>query len=216
MQTKKIDKIFNYFEELFGNDPKCELNYSSDNQLLVAIILSAQCTDVRVNKVTATLFQKYKTINDFAQANITELEREIYSTGFFRNKAKNIIGMAKAVVEQHGGKIPLDINTLVHLSGVGRKTASVFLVEGHQIPAIPVDTHVIRVSRRLGFSTGNNPVQVERDLRKLFDEKNWCKYHLYMVLFGRYHCTAKNPKCNSCKLCGNLCEWEWTNSRGQY
>ena len=200
MQSEKIDKIFGYFTELFGEDPKCELNYSSDIELLTAIILSAQCTDVRVNKVTAELFQKYKTVQDFANADLKELEREIYSTGFYHNKARSIIDMAKAIVKQHGGKIPQDMESLVKLAGVGRKTASVFLSEYHNIPAIAVDTHVIRVSNRLEFTQSQNPVVIERDLKKLFDEKNWGKYHHYLVLFGRYHCTARSPKCETCEI----------------
>jgi len=215
MQSEKIDKIFNYFASLFGDDPKCELKYSSDIELLVAIILSAQCTDVRVNKVTKELFKKYKTVQDFANADVKELEREIYSTGFYRNKAKNIIAMAKAVKNpifvsrsglgvspplEKGEFIPRDMETLIKLPGIGRKTASVFLAEYHKIPAIAVDTHVIRVSHRLGFTKSRNPAVIERDLMAIFDRENWCKYHLYMVLFGRYHCTAKNPKCDTCLL----------------
>jgi len=204
VQSEKIDKIFAYFRELFGESPKCELNYSSDIELLVAIILSAQCTDKRVNAVTKELFKKYKSVQDFANADIKELEKEIYSTGFYRNKAKNIIEMAQCVMRGgRGGErptIPTDMESLTKLSGVGRKTASVFLSEFHNIPAIAVDTHVIRVSNRLGFTKSQNPVQIERDLKLLFDEKNWGSYHHYMVLFGRYFCKAQRPKCGECKL----------------
>ena len=195
--------IYDYFETLFGPVPRCELNFSTDIECLVAIILSAQCTDKRVNMVTAKLFEKYRTVADYANANPAEFERDIYSTGFYRNKARNIIAMARAVLE-NGGVIPRDLDALTKLAGVGRKTASVFLVEYHKIPAVPVDTHVMRVARRLGLSNGKTPEQIERDLRALWPQTDWCRNHLYMVLFGRYYCTAKHPKCETCGI-KNLC-----------
>ena len=207
MQSAKIDEIFGYLVEKFGPAPRCELVYSADHELLIAIMLSAQCTDVRVNAVTKNLFTRYKSLKDFANANQVELEREIYSTGFYKNKARNIISMANQVIKNHGGKIPKDIDMLVGLAGVGRKTANVFLAEFYKIPAIGVDTHVSRVSKRLGFSDGNNPVHIERDLKAIFDAENWCDYHLYMVLFGRYFCTSRRPKCDECgvkKYCSFL------------
>jgi len=204
----KVQTIFSYFEELFGKEPRCELNYKTDIDLLVAIILSAQCTDKRVNQVTKTLFQKYKTLQDYANSNIAELESEIHSTGFYRNKAKNIKAMANTVLTEHNGQIPTDLEALTTLPGVGRKTASVFLCEFYRIPAMPVDTHVERLSRRLGFSNGKNPLQIERDLRAILPIENWANYHLLMVLFGRYNCTARNPKCDACKLKENqTCSW---------
>jgi len=200
MQSKKINAIFEYFRQLFGEEPRTELNYETDIQLLVSIILSAQCTDVRVNKVTPALFRRFKTAEDFANANITELQDLIRSTGFFRNKAANIKKMAVSVVELHNGVIPKTMEELIQLAGVGRKTASVFLAEFHKIPAIAVDTHVMRVSRRLGLSNGKNPEQIEGDLKACMKCENWCKYHLYMVFFGRYRCRAKKPECDGCKL----------------
>lgn len=191
---------------MFGNKPKCELNFSNAVQCLVAIILSAQCTDKRVNIVTETLFKKYKTAEDFARADLKELENEIYSTGFYHNKAKNIVFACRDIVEKHNGEIPCDLDELVALDGVGRKTASVFLVEWCKIPAMPVDTHVARISKRLGFSDGKNPEQIEKDLRALLPKDLWCDGHLYMVLFGRYHCTAKNPKCADCEI-KNFCNY---------
>lgn len=206
-QSVRINEIFKYFQELFGEEPRCELNYRTDIDLLVAIVLSAQCTDKRVNIVTKSLFEKYKSVADYANANQKELEKEIYSTGFYRNKAKNIISMAKDVINNHGGVIPKDLDELTKLAGVGRKTASVFVSEFYNIPAIAVDTHVIRVSNRLGFTQSKNPAIIERDLMELFDKQNWGKYHYYLVLFGRYHCLARNPKCNVCKItkyCGHM------------
>ena len=200
MQSDKTNKIFNFFESLYGPNPRCELNYSNDIQLLVAIILSAQCTDKRVNIVTKDLFKKYTTVADYANAKQSELEQLIYSTGFYRNKAKNIISMANAVVTCHNGRIPGDLEQLTNLAGVGRKTASVFLAEYYNKPALAVDTHVGRVARRLGYTTSKNPVIIERDLAKAFDQNNWARYHLYMVLFGRYICKSQNPSCNQCRV----------------
>jgi len=200
VQSKKVDTVFEYMTKLFGAAPKCELVYKSDIDLLVAVMLSAQCTDRRVNAVTAKLFEKYKTVQDYANADETEFRREVYSTGFYRTKANNIIKMAKTVVSEHGGKIPADMDKLTRMAGVGRKTASVFLAEFHKIPAIAVDTHVIRISNRLGFTENKSPAAIERDLKAIFDSSNWAKYHLYMVLFGRYHCRAQNPDCSACKL----------------
>jgi len=198
----RVKQIFDYMRELFGEAPNVELDYKTDIDLLVAVILSAQCTDVRVNIVTKELFKKYKTVGDYAKAVQGELEKEIFSTGFYHNKAKNIIGMAKAVVSKYGGKIPNDIDELVKLPGVGRKTASVFVGEYYQKPAIAVDTHVIRVSNRLGLTKSKNPDVIERDLAKLIDKKDWRLVNLYLVLFGRYYCKAIKPECGGCKLKG--------------
>ena len=198
--ANEIESAFEYFTELFGAEPKCELNYATDIDLLVAIILSAQCTDVRVNKVTATLFQHYKTVADYANANTEDFEREIFSTGFYHNKAKNIIALCKKLIVEHNSEIPCGVETLAKLPGIGRKTASVFVAEFHKKPAIAVDTHVIRVSNRLGWSKVKNPLVIERDLAQLWPREDWARWHLYMVLFGRYYCMAKNPKCGGCKL----------------
>jgi len=200
MQSAKIDEIFEYCRELFGESPNVELDYKTGVDLLVAVILSAQCTDVRVNKVTKELFKKYKTVEDYANAKQGELESEIHSCGFYHNKAQNIIGMAKMVLSDFGGVIPDEMDTLVKLPGVGRKTASVYLAEFHKKPAIAVDTHVIRVSNRLGLTQSKNPDIIERDLMKLIDEKNWRWVNMYLVLFGRYYCKAMKPQCDECKL----------------
>ncbi|MCL2570470.1 MAG: endonuclease III [Firmicutes bacterium] len=200
MQSDKINEIFEYMTELFGKNPASELNYTHPHELLIAIILSAQCTDKRVNIVTGKLFKKYKTLNDFANANLAELEQDIYSTGFYKNKAKNIKSMAQLVIQNHNGEIPNTLADLEKLPGVGRKTASVFICEYLKQPAIPVDTHVQRVANRLGFSTSKNPRGIERDLAKILDQNNWARYHLQLVLFGRYHCKSQNPQCQTCEI----------------
>ena len=200
--------VFAHLETLFGETPVCELDYSTDIDLLVAIMLSAQCTDKRVNMVTKNLFTRYKTIQDYANADPTELEKFIHSTGFYRNKAKNIIAMAQTVINDYNGQIPVELDQLVALPGVGRKTASVFLCEYHKVPAMPVDTHVGRLARRLGWSTSHSATIIERDLTAILPRENWANYHLLMVLFGRYYCTARNPKCYECKLKENkTCSW---------
>jgi len=200
MQSEKVDKVFTYLTRLYGKDPRCELEYSTAIDLLVAIILSAQCTDKRVNIVTRDLFKKYKTIADYANADIDVFEKEIYSTGFYKNKSKNIIALCKVIETDFGGEIPRDIEILSTMPGIGRKTASVFVAEFHKDPAVAVDTHVIRVANRLGFTESLNPIQIERDLKQIFDRENWARYHFQVVLFGRYMCTAKNPKCATCEI----------------
>ncbi|MCL2587396.1 MAG: endonuclease III [Firmicutes bacterium] len=193
-----LDEIFGYFESLFGKEPKTELTYSSDLELLVAVMLSAQCTDKRVNIVTPILFKHFPTLESLANADLPTLTRLISSVNFFNNKAKHIKGMAVKVVNEFGGIIPSEIEELIRLPGVGRKTASVFVAEYHHKPAIAVDTHVARVAQRLGWTTSKNPVQIERDLRDIWPEVDWARWHLYMVLFGRYHCTARTKSCIWC------------------
>jgi len=195
-----IQTTLDYFKQIFGDNPKCELNYASDIEYLVAVLLSAQCTDRRVNIVTKQLFAKYKCASDYAQADIKELQKLIYSTGFYRNKSHNIINLCKSIINDYGGTIPTSMEELTTLPGVGRKTASVFISEFHKLPAVPVDTHIIRVSNRLQFSSSQNPNIIENDLKSMIPMDLWSKWHLYMVLFGRYHCVARNPKCFGCKL----------------
>ena len=196
--SAKSAEIISYMRKLFGAEPKCGLEYATDIDLLVASILSAQCTDKRVNIVTETLFKKYRTLHDYANANRNDLEREIYSCGFYRSKAANIIGMARMVLADFGGKIPADIDGLVKLCGVGRKIASVFLAEWHKLPAIAVDTHVIRVSGRLGLTRSKNPAVIERDLMRQIDKADWRLVNIYLVLFGRNYCRAQKPLCAEC------------------
>lgn len=181
-------------------EPKVELKYGSPEQLLVAVILSAQCTDTRVNKVTEKLFVKYDRLEKYYEVPQSELEKDIHSTGFFRNKAKSIRGMTKAVVEKHGGKLPRNLDQMVKFPGVGRKTANVILGECFEKPGIVVDTHVKRVSNRLGFTVESDPVKIEFDLQKLAPKKQWFIFSNSLLLHGRYVCVARKPKCDQCGL----------------
>lgn len=200
MQTKEnIDKIFEYLKELFPN-PKCELNYSTPFELLIAVILSAQCTDKRVNSVAPKLFEAYPTAKDLAQADIAQVEEIIRPLGFFRNKAKSIVNCAKQLIEQFDGQVPNDVEKLQNLSGVGRKTANVVTAEVFGANNIGVDTHIFRVSHRLGLSDGKTPLLVEKDLLKQLQGRQLNTDHYLLVLFGRYHCKAVKPNCKECKL----------------
>ena len=193
------DKDFiEYLTELFPN-AVCELNFSSTYELLVAVILSAQCTDKRVNLVTKELFNEYNTPQKMLQLTQEELEQKIRSCGFYHNKAKSIISASKQILEKHNGKVPSDYGDLLALAGVGRKTANVVSSNAFGANVIAVDTHVLRVSNRLGFTKSQNPNICERDLTKRF-KKNLAFLHHSMVLFGRYYCKAMRPECETCKL----------------
>jgi endonuclease-3 len=182
-------------------DSQCALNFTSPLELLIATILSAQCTDERVNMVTPVLFKRYPTANDLAQAPQTEIERIIQSTGFFRNKAKSIKECCRALVESHGGQVPQDMESMVHLAGVGRKTANVVLGTAFGIPSgVVVDTHVGRLSIRLGLTLQTDPLKVERDLMQLLPKSEWIAFAHRMIHHGRRICTARNPKCEICPL----------------
>jgi endonuclease-3 len=198
------DKIINILRRRFGEHPRCELQYNSDWELLTAIILSAQCTDRRVNAVTPKLFAKFKTVGEMANADITEIENIIRSCGFYRAKANHIKQTAVKIVEYFGGAVPKTIAELMTLSGVGEKTASVFAAEFYNTPAIGVDTHIKRVSKRLDLSNSKTPPQISRDLQKQLPTQEWRDFHTLLVLFGRYVCTARNPKCAECPL-AELC-----------
>ena len=187
--------------------PQSELNYKDNFQLIVAVVLSAQCTDKRVNEVTPNLFAKYPTALNLANADIEDVKRIIHSCGFYNNKAKNIIALSKDLVEKFDGVVPDQMDKLTSLAGVGRKTASVVLAVGFRIPAIPVDTHLIRVSQRLGLSTHSDPYHIEQDLRRRFDQGQWIDVHHYLLLFGRYYCTAINPQCANCVL-KDICKYK--------
>jgi endonuclease-3 len=177
-----------------------ELAHKSALELLVATILSAQCTDQRVNMVTPALFAKYKTAADFAAAKPAELEALIHSTGFFRNKAKAIIGLGRALLQSHGGKVPADMDDLVKLPGVGRKTANVLISTWFRRPAIPVDTHVQRVAFRLGLTEETDPVKIEMALQKILPEEDWSFVATALIFHGRRVCFARNPQCATCAL----------------
>jgi endonuclease-3 len=181
-------------------DAHCALHYENPLQLLIATILSAQCTDVRVNLVTPALFAHYPDAASFAQARQRELEKAIKSTGFFRNKARNIIGCCKQIVEKHGGKVPGTMEELIALPGIGRKTANVILGNAFATPGITVDTHVARLSRRMGLTRHTDAVKIEHDLMKLIPEAEWTMFSHRMIFHGRQICHARKPKCDSCPL----------------
>jgi endonuclease III len=197
---RRMGKILPLLKRAYPN-AKCSLNHDGPLQLLVATILSAQCTDERVNKVTPALFAKYPTAADFAAAPPGELERDIQSTGFFRNKAKSIRAMAAALIESHGGKVPATMDELTALAGVGRKTANVVLGNAFsQNVGVVVDTHVARLSQRLGLTRHKDPVKIERDLMELVPRKDWTLWAHLLIQHGRAVCIARKPRCPVCPL----------------
>ncbi len=182
-------------------DATCSLDFTTPLELLVATILSAQCTDQRVNLVTKDLFKKYRSAADYAAAATEVLENDIKSTGFYRNKAKNIRECCCQIVKQHGGQVPQDLETLVELPGIGRKTANVLLGTAFQIPSgVVVDTHVGRLSRRLGLTDQKDAVKVERDLMEQIPKKQWIAFSHQMIQLGRQFCSARKPNCDECPL----------------
>ena len=197
---ERLEKIFSALDELFPQ-AQCALRHENAFQLLVATILSAQCTDERVNKVAPGLFQKYPTPQDFAALPQPVLEEEIRSTGFFRNKAKNIIGTAKKLVTDFGAKVPRTMEEMLTLPGVARKTANVVLGTAYGIPTgVVVDTHVFRIANRLKLSTQNTPEKVEQDLIKLVPRERWISFGHQVIWFGRKVCQARKPRCAECPL----------------
>ena len=201
---ERVIKVLDLLEEHYG-PTKCYLTHENAWQLLIATILSAQCTDERVNMVTKELFKKYTSVKDFAEADQAELEQDIRSTGFFRNKAANIIGCCQMLLSEYGGEVPSDIDKLIKLPGVGRKTANVVRGNIYGIPSIVVDTHVRRVSNLLGFTNSQDPVKIEFELMELLPEKNWIAYNTQIIAHGRKICIARRPKCEICFLAG-LCD----------
>ena len=200
MIKTKQDRILNTFDEMFP-DARCVLNHSNNLELLVAVMLSAQTTDESVNKLTSHLFQKYKTVEDYANASLSELESDLHSIGLYRNKAKNIKTMAQALQTRFNGVVPASHDALISLPGVGRKTANVVMAEGFGYPAIAVDTHVERISKRLGFAKPDDTVlTVEKKLMKTIPKNRWIKTHHQMIFFGRYYCKAMSPHCKECPL----------------
>ncbi|VAX34498.1 Endonuclease III, partial [hydrothermal vent metagenome] len=193
-------------------DPGIALNFTNPLELLVATILSAQCTDKRVNEVTGQLFRKYRTAQDYAEADIKVFEQEIKPTGFYKNKARQVINCCKALVEKYNGKVPDSLEALTELPGVGRKTANVVLGSAFGKQAIAVDTHVLRVSNRLGLVHSDNPERVEEELMKQIPKDKWTRFTLAMILHGRETCGAKKPRCGECILFDE-CEWE---EKGNY
>ena len=197
MEKLKTDYILNQLELMFPN-AGCELNYSNVYELLIAVVLSAQTTDVRVNLVTKELFSKYKNVNELANANYDECLEIIKSLGLSKTKTTNIINLTNELIRRFNGIVPSNFDDLVSLPGVGRKTANVVLSEGFHIPAIAVDTHVSRVANRLGLSESSDVLKIEYDLREKIEENRWHKAHHLFIFFGRYFCKAKNPNCEEC------------------
>ncbi len=199
MNKKDIPNILTNLKINY-QEVSCTLNYAKPLDLLVATMLSAQCTDARVNIVTPKLFKKYQTIKDFAQADYEELQLYIKSTGFFRNKSTNIMKCCQKVLKEYNGEIPDTIDELVKLPGVGRKTANVFLSEIHNTPGIIVDTHAKRLSRRIGLTKEEDPVKIERDLMKKIPKDHWSEFSHRMVYHGRAVCNARKPECENCSI----------------
>ena len=184
----------------YGTDKTVYLNHENAWQLLIAVIMSAQCTDKRVNMVTEELFKKYPTLQSFADADLKELEEDIHSTGFYHNKAVNIIACARKLIEDYGGEVPSDLESLLTLPGVGRKTANVIRGNIYDIESIVVDTHVKRISKKWGFTKSDDPTAIEFDLMKLLPKEAWILYNIHVIALGRSICTAKNPDCGNCYL----------------
>ena len=205
MTQKNLQKILNILDEHYGTDTRCYLNHGNAWQLLIATILSAQCTDARVNIVTKTLFVKYPSVKAFAEANLKELEKDIHSTGFYHNKAKNIIACCRMLIEKYDGDVPSSIEELTALPGVGRKTANVIRGNIYNEPSIVVDTHVKRVSKKLGLTEETDPVKVEYDLMKKLPEDHWILWNLQIIAHGRSICKAPKPDCENCFL-KDLCD----------
>lgn len=200
---ERKDRIYNTLDKMFP-DAKCELHYRNLYELLIAVSLSAQTTDASVNKVTNTLFDKYPNFQTLASARQEDVIQIIKPIGLANNKSKNIISLSQKVVCENDGIIPNDFNYLTTLPGVGRKTANVILSEWFKIPKIAVDTHVLRVSNRLGLTSSNDVLKVEEDLMRLYEKENWHHLHHLLLFFGRYLCKAKNPDCDKCPF-NDLC-----------
>ena len=198
-QLKRMDTILSILKKTH-TDARIALEYSNPLELLIATILSAQCTDARVNMVTKDLFRKYKLASDYAKVPIEQLEQDIYSTGFYKNKAKNIKSTAKILDEQYEGQVPETMEELLNLDGVGRKTANVVLGHCFDTPGIVVDTHVSRLSNRLGFVNTKNAVKIEFELMELIPKDDWVMFTHYMIQHGRKTCDARKPKCGECVI----------------
>lgn len=201
----KVQIIYDYLTSLFG-DAQCELKFSSPYELLVAVILSAQCTDKRVNEVTKNLFAIANTPEKMVKLGESNLEKIIYSCGFYKNKAKNIINMSKKLIDNYNSTVPNNLEQLVSLDGVGRKTANVVMSTAFNKDAIAVDTHVFRVSNRLGLTNSLDAFTSEKQLMQVLPKNIWSDMHYKLVLFGRYNCKSRNPSCDGCQL-KNICKY---------
>ncbi|NLL71910.1 MAG: endonuclease III [Clostridiales bacterium] len=199
-EKERISNIIDALNREYGVEDRVFLDHETPWQLLIATILSAQCTDERVNQVTKVLFKKYPSLEDFAKADQKELEQDIYSTGFYKNKAKNIIAATQKLLSEYNGIVPKDIDKLTDLPGVGRKTANVIRGNIYKEPSIVVDTHVKRVSNRLGLTKEEDPVKIEFDLMRILPKEQWIPYNLQIITHGRSICSARKPKCEQCFL----------------
>ena len=205
MIEERTLEILKRLDAEYGTDAICHLHYETPWQLLFAVILSAQCTDARVNLVTADLFVKYDTLEKFAQADVAEMEQDIHSIGFYHNKARNLIACARMLLQEFGGEVPRTLEELTGLPGVGRKTANVIRGNIYHDPSVVVDTHVKRISKRLGLTEEDDPQKVEMDLMERLPKEHWILWNMQIITFGRTICTARSPKCMNCFLC-DLCE----------
>ncbi len=199
LNKKDREEVIKILLELYP-DAKAELDHSNEFELLIATILSAQCTDVRVNKVTKELFDRVKTPEEYLELGQEELEELIRTCGFYRNKSKNILGTCKMLIDEYDGKVPGTLEELVRLPGVGRKTANVVLSNAFDTPAIAVDTHVFRVSNRIGLANSDNVLETEKQLMKNIDKNMWSKAHHLIIFHGRRMCKARKPLCEECPL----------------
>jgi endonuclease III len=199
-ERERIKQILDRLDTAYTREYKCYLNHENAWQLLIATMLSAQCTDERVNVVTKDLFKKYLSLEDFAKADLKELEKDIHSTGFYHNKAKNIIACANKIILEYGGEVPRSIEELTSLAGVGRKTANVIRGNIYNEPSIVVDTHVKRISQKLGLTKEEDPEKIEYDLMEVLPKDHWILYNIQIITHGRSICTARNPQCSECFL----------------
>ena len=199
-QAERIEKIIEALDKEYGTEAICYLDHMNELQLLIATILSAQCTDARVNTVTPSLFSKYQSAEDFANADLQELEAIIHPLGFYHSKAVNIIGCCKKICEDYDGQVPREMEDLLTLPGVGRKTANVIRGNIYNEPSIVVDTHVGRISRKLGITKKEDPTEVEFDLMKKIPKDHWILWNMHLITLGRTICKAPNPKCRECFL----------------
>lgn len=199
-RAERVKRILELLDQEYGTEYRCYLNHETPWQLLIAVIMSAQCTDARVNIVTETLFKKYDTLEKFAAADQRELEQDIHSIGFYHSKAKNIIACCQALVERFGGQVPERMEDLLTLAGVGRKTANVIRGNIYNEPSIVVDTHVKRISRKLGLAKEEDPEKIEYELMKVLPKDHWILWNIHIITLGRTLCTARSPRCRDCFL----------------
>ncbi|MBQ7676761.1 MAG: endonuclease III [Lachnospiraceae bacterium] len=209
-KAARVSEVCRILDEMYGTEKIIYLEHENTWQLLFATILSAQCTDARVNLVTRDLYQKYTSLEDFANADLAGLEEDIHSTGFYHNKAKNIIACARRLLNDFGGEVPTTIEELTSLPGVGRKTANVIRGNVFEDPSIVVDTHVKRISKRLGLTKKDDPTEVEFELMKVLPKEHWIRYNMQIITLGRTICPARKPHCGECPL------YEVCTSRGKF